>query len=666
MSTGNSIKAADFNEIQQRIEKVLGVGSGKFGYGQAVLSAQVAPGEIITASQWTRLRTDIVNARLHQTGVAPQLVDVSQGPTPIVWDAGSPVLQYFRHATLAEVEKFNIGMSRFVTETGISHSYTNKWNATLSTNAVIEFQSADQARYFFNSGSKLKITSTRTGGADTAQNRAWSGLLNAVGPILFGATEPSVVNFYTLTDQYQTIVSSNVSTDFVYSENRFLIKAKCDVASNTNGGASKIDFLFEWVDAYNKWPGERVDGTLSLKIEELRASGNLFPSGNFIVPKPIFRSTQFVDSGSVFVDPSISPPVFISPVLGSEVSRMFTIETDRFSVTRGFFDTHVSTDWEIWDGPNRTGAKVWASNGDTVNKTKIVVPANTLADNKDYWIIAKFNGSAYGSSPIAELRIRSAANTAPNSAFIFWTGPDQMGDKNTIKTFFGGGTDLEDGNNVTYAITSVSGPISFDVISGITTSTPVTISSSDVTSSVSATFTVVAIDSKGVSSSPKQFSIKVNNLAGDDLTPTPVPTPEPTPTPTPTPEPTPTPTPTPTPEPTPTPTPTPDTGCSWQAVKESGNNVPYIAVTTFAVRTAGTAIDTYLNIGSPINNPVRLDVISGAFPSWATVDFTYVAGRGFRVYGTSDGVVPACNWIRIRATDTVTNSWNEVSLSILQ
>ena len=64
------ITAARLNNLQSRIEIILGVGSGTSGYGQAVVSTQVNnTTDIVDADHINNIYTDMIKARIHQVGV---------------------------------------------------------------------------------------------------------------------------------------------------------------------------------------------------------------------------------------------------------------------------------------------------------------------------------------------------------------------------------------------------------------------------------------------------------------------------------------------------------------------------------------------------------------------------------------------------------------------
>jgi hypothetical protein len=305
------IAATDYNAIRTKIAAILGTGSGQQGYGQPLASSAVFAGNSITKAQWDFLRYDLVNAKVHQDGILPSIVTVSSGDF-IGYGAGYPNTNYNTIAEQAILNRFNIGAGQSVlslatmageTAPGVI-SRTGSWGTQSQCTLTVTFATANEARYFFNSGGKIRFTSSRTGGAPTAQNNAWTDLLNTTaGTLNFGAQTPAIVNFYTLTTAYQQWYAVSSSTP--YSLNFYRIEALCNCTdpTNVNGTASVVTFRITWADSYVDPdtltpgypapvtihpPGDTVDGTLSLTVEEFKAAGSLIPSGSFTITSPSY------------------------------------------------------------------------------------------------------------------------------------------------------------------------------------------------------------------------------------------------------------------------------------------------------------------------------------------------------------------------------------------
>jgi hypothetical protein len=307
------IDDVDYNDIRSKITSVMGIGNidpatnqvdPTYGYGQTVISSPVAEGDMITKIQWDALRFDLLNARIHQDGVEPSIIEAVRGQ-PIRFGVANPNLQYDLQSMTAISNRFKLGAGQFVinaasngSSTVSPVSRTTAWSNQVSCTVTVNFSDVNHPRYFFNSGSKIRLASSRTGGAATAQNTNWSTLLNTIGIVEFGAvsTSPGRPNFYSLTSTYQNLINQSGSS--YYSGNSFSIQ----VRSNS---PVQIQFLVTWSDQYtDRFPAtppfDTVDGTLTLTIDEVRAFGILLPTaqdavrigvptpGNFSIVRPSF------------------------------------------------------------------------------------------------------------------------------------------------------------------------------------------------------------------------------------------------------------------------------------------------------------------------------------------------------------------------------------------
>lgn len=294
---GEIIAATDYNTIRSKIALVMSTGAGTYGYGQTINSSEVAVDERVTKLQWDNLRYDIVNAIIHQTGTTPTITTVST-TDPIRYGASHPNYQYNTLAEQAKTFRFDIGSGQFSVVTGASTNYTSAWSSSLNTEATVTFGTVDSARFFFNSGGKIRFVAARTGGSATNQNSAWTNLLTAAGSVDFGGNSPTV-NFYTLTNSYQTFYTSSSSSP--YSANSYALQAKCNVADNSGGTANIVYFRIVLTDNYTDpgtppAPDDSVDGTLSLTIYELKAAGPTLPTGSFSITSPSYSLSAFTGS----------------------------------------------------------------------------------------------------------------------------------------------------------------------------------------------------------------------------------------------------------------------------------------------------------------------------------------------------------------------------------
>lgn len=289
----------DFNSLRNKIIKIIGNGSGQYGYGQTIQSSAVFEGNIVSSAQWNGLRYDLLNILIHQTGSTPSITEIIKGQV-IRQGAGDPIQEYDRIIDAATFTRFELAPSQSLVTAVSTKNYSSAWTTQAQMTAQLNFGSADAARFFFNSGGKINFVSSRSGGSSTAQNNAWTNVLNNAGTISFGGDSENL-DFYTLTNFYQVRELATLSTP--YSANNYKIEALCNVANNSAGTATSITFRITWLDSYSETfpntvvaPADQVDGTLSLSIEEVKASGNLQPTGSFTITSPSYTISNITAS----------------------------------------------------------------------------------------------------------------------------------------------------------------------------------------------------------------------------------------------------------------------------------------------------------------------------------------------------------------------------------
>lgn len=289
MPVGDIISATDYTSIRNKIIRIMGTGDGSRGYGQSIQSSAVLSGNIVTKAQWDALRWDIYNALFHQTGSTPSIIEVATNSV-IRYGNTHPNTQYDTLSDTADTNRFDLGSGQFTVEAGGTVTRSASWQSQVESVVTVTFSTAEQARFFFNSGGKIRFTSSRTGGSATDQNAIWSSLLSTVGTQAFGGATPAI-NFYSLTNSYQTWYSSS-PVSFPYSGNTYRIDALCDVANNSTGTARILTFRVVWADSYVDTqpspPDDLVDGSLALSVDQIRAIGNLQPSGTFTISSPTY------------------------------------------------------------------------------------------------------------------------------------------------------------------------------------------------------------------------------------------------------------------------------------------------------------------------------------------------------------------------------------------
>lgn len=304
------VTAARYNDLQAKVANVLGNGSGQFGYGQTLASAQVAAETVIDSQHMSDLYTDLINARVHQVGSVPNsLATVSAGQV-IEEDSadtgtGRGIVQYEDLADTIETDKdliytANTSQST-ITALKTSSTRTTAWAGTVDHFVTVTFASADARRHFFNAGGEIRFTADLNPSASNGKNNDWNNLLAAMGTVKFKSngcasdgsspgTDFGIGNFG-MTSTFQKVFQKDGSG--VYAENDYNIAAKENSTSilefriqfrdddvGDDAGDSNNDGAINPID-------ESVTGTLDSVV------GERLPTGvNVSLTSPTFATTN--------------------------------------------------------------------------------------------------------------------------------------------------------------------------------------------------------------------------------------------------------------------------------------------------------------------------------------------------------------------------------------
>jgi hypothetical protein len=312
-AVNSKIVQADYNDIRNKIVTILGDGSGNSGYGQQarINSVAVAEGTKVTINEWANLRFDIINAYKHINGVNPTTAQVAEGNTirytaTFTPDTGTldvPQKQYDDWANNITTFRFGIAAGESGTTTAVSQSRTGSWISQCTCTIQFNWANSNQARYWFNSGGKIRISAARSGGGAQPQNTSWTSLLSSAGTQSFGGAVPNAnttpadgTNWYRTSSTFQTFYTATASSP--YGSNNYQLQARCvDVANNSSGTAASGEIRVVFTDGYVD-PGQHpsnpvpdytdsVDGTLTVSVSLLFATGIMVPSSAvFTVTNP--------------------------------------------------------------------------------------------------------------------------------------------------------------------------------------------------------------------------------------------------------------------------------------------------------------------------------------------------------------------------------------------
>jgi hypothetical protein len=329
MATGQNIRASDYNAIRTKVEQILdtgGIVGGIRGYGQPLISVPVIPeDDIITKNQWEALRRDILNIKIHQENPKdgsgnvrlPTVISIPVDEA-IRFGSSFPNTNFNNLIDQATITSLQIAEGRSIISLVPSSPVVreNPWSTKVSCEVTVNFQGyqrddgyvvspVNHARFFFNSGGEIRLSSSLREASPTAQNNSWTALLVQAAIRFFRARSPETVNFYSLTDEYQTMFQ--ISSSSAYAANQYKIEVKGDNFESATNIASTIIFKITWTDGYEDTspltpPFDLVDGVLTLFVEELKAAGPIFesvteniPSGSWILPSPQYSITDIFD-----------------------------------------------------------------------------------------------------------------------------------------------------------------------------------------------------------------------------------------------------------------------------------------------------------------------------------------------------------------------------------
>jgi len=297
---GDTITASDYNSFIGDINTVIGTGSGDSGYGLTEIST-VAAGATITAAQWNSLLSGLQTAANHQGSTitnASNTVSTGGNILPLS-NLGTDITTINTNRLTAAGGNLSTGVA------GVTSTRTTAWTGTVTHAFTVAFASANAARYFFNSGGRITMAFSRSGGSTNDQNTSWTNLLSGIGSVSFGPSDTTAtaggtsIGFYDLTGSAQTFLTSDVGSG-VYSLNDLTGTASYDSAGTITFTLNFNDDHAAQTGTYTggglgtapneggAWTGaDSVDGTLTSTITFTKADNASYVQ----VANPTFTTT---------------------------------------------------------------------------------------------------------------------------------------------------------------------------------------------------------------------------------------------------------------------------------------------------------------------------------------------------------------------------------------
>lgn len=243
----SEILASSYNNLRDRLNLVMGKGST--GYGQDLLSEAVQAGQTFTVTMWNNLRTDMIKARQHQTGVSESANLILVTPTTEITSA--LISQYDSFLNLIVANQRVCAANQGTIETLSVATRTTAWNGVIAHSLTLAFSNSLTARYFFNAGGQFRFTASRSGAAATTKDTDWTNMLSSMGTIRMdynstaflpgGSGSGSARGFYNLTTTSQQLFIKGSSV-YVYNENDYNIKAGVNNSTDPTNVVLRIEF----------------------------------------------------------------------------------------------------------------------------------------------------------------------------------------------------------------------------------------------------------------------------------------------------------------------------------------------------------------------------------------------------------------------------------------
>ena len=188
---GGLIQATDLNGFvstgSPNFNNIWATGSGDAGYGQTAV-ATVTAGTLVEFNPWNTLITKIASAAAHQGTTITTIT------APV---AGNTIAYLSSLSTnLISINTNRLNAAAVGTDITTTGTRSTSWGANLSIPTVtstitVTFASANQARYFFNTGGSVLVSCSRTGGVGTPEDTAWSDLCTDIGSLGLPAVSTS-------------------------------------------------------------------------------------------------------------------------------------------------------------------------------------------------------------------------------------------------------------------------------------------------------------------------------------------------------------------------------------------------------------------------------------------------------------------------------------------
>ena len=272
------------------INNLWGTGTGDRGYGQTGTLSAVSAGSNVTSTQWATALSRITSMGNHQGSTLGSMTSPSAGDEIEIIGAISSNISTLHSNRLVAAANGSTASTNL--------DSTGDWSVSNIQEVTVTFDSADEARYYFNAGGNIQIDPQITGYTDDAKGRSWNALSQMTGNLVFDAqgssrsggadsitvteahtssevTLATTIGYYDLTTSYQTLLQRDLTTSgspyISGGANNVKIEAKSNGTQGSNSDTGTvITFKISFLDAstdqtYDKSeydPLDVMDGTV--------------------------------------------------------------------------------------------------------------------------------------------------------------------------------------------------------------------------------------------------------------------------------------------------------------------------------------------------------------------------------------------------------------------
>ena len=286
------------------INNLWGTGTADRGYGQTGTLSAVSAGSNVTSTQWATALSRITSMGNHQGSTLGSMASPSAGDEIEIIGAIS--------SNLSTLHSNRLTAAALSSTVSTNLDSTGDWSVSNIQEVTVTFDSADEARYYFNAGGAISIDPQITGYTDDAKARSWNALTQMTGTMIMSAqgtsslggadsitvteahtssevTLATTIGYYDLTTSYQTLLQRDLTTSgspyISGAANNIKIEAKSNGTQGSNSDAGTVvTFKISCLDAstdqtYDKSeydPLDVMDGTFRVVL------GNQAPSDTYL------------------------------------------------------------------------------------------------------------------------------------------------------------------------------------------------------------------------------------------------------------------------------------------------------------------------------------------------------------------------------------------------